>query len=281
MGCGDCQKGESCVDGQCEVNSYCADGPPLGQDGCFPQLTGYQVNANAGFTVTGSSSGSFSFGVDEEVEKNGEKIRVCAPDPNRDPRLVSRIPLRPPPDKPSSSIICDTTTNPKTPPAPTFPTLTKDMTMPAADGFFIDRFDPRIAPVIDTAGRAGPLKAGVHTVKQEATQLAEWMKTWTADVAAPNACIYMAGPIASDPANTADPTGRHCRPQHVRARFRNTQIAFVLANIDRAPPTASPLHFEVHGGFRPQSVTMPNDGGDVGARRGWCSARSIRTRRRR
>ena len=52
------------------------------------------------------------------------------------------------------------------------------------------------------------------------------------------------------------PLSRAMRPQHVRARFRNTQIAFVLANIDRAPPASSTIHFDVHGGFRPQSVLV-------------------------
>jgi hypothetical protein len=42
----------------------------------------------------------------------------------------------------------------------------------------------------------------------------------------------------------------------VRARFRNTQIAFLLANIDRAPAGSNTIHFDVHGGFRPQSVTV-------------------------
>ena len=80
------------------------------------------------------------------------------------------------------------------------------------------------------------------------------MKDWTKDVSAPNACIYLGGPINSDPPHNADPTTRPSRPQHVRARFRNTQIAFVLANIDRAPPTNSTIHFDVHGGFRQQAV---------------------------
>jgi hypothetical protein len=66
----------------------------------------------------------------------------------------------------------------------------------------------------------------------------------------------MGGPILSDPGthDNADPASRPSRPQHVRARFRNTQIAFILANIDRAPPTGSILHFQVNGGFRPQQV---------------------------
>ena len=38
------------------------------------------------------------------------------------------------------------------------------------------------------------------------------------------------------------------------ARFRNTQIAFLLANIDRAPATNATIHCDVHGGFRQQAV---------------------------
>jgi hypothetical protein len=41
---------------------------------------------------------------------------------------------------------------------------------------------------------------------------------------------------------------------HARARFRNTQVAFLLSNIDRGPPSTSTVHFDVHGGFRQQSV---------------------------
>ena len=76
---------------------------------CFPQLTGYQVNVDAGFMVTGTQAGSFAHG----IEVGGQ----CAPDPKRDPRLVSRIPVRPAPGQPDSSILCDTPTK------PVFPTL--------------------------------------------------------------------------------------------------------------------------------------------------------------
>jgi hypothetical protein len=221
--------------------SFCADGPPLVQNDCFPQLTGYQVSVNAGFMVTGTQSGSFASGVEVSTPDGPQ----CAPNTNRDPRLVSRIPLRPARGQQRSAIECGSSI---------FPPATTD---PEADGYFFDRFDSRLAPVLDDANRAGPLNVGPYTITQEAPQLVDWMKAWTADVNAPNACIYKAGPIASDPTSAADPTGRPDRPQHVRARFRNTQIAFVLANLDRAPAGASTIHFEVHGGFRPQFVVMP------------------------
>jgi hypothetical protein len=76
-------------------------------------------------------------------------------------------------------------------------------------------------------------------------------------VNARNACIYWGGPIASDMmALSADPTTRDKRRQYVRARFRNTQVAFVLANIDRGPAAALGMHFDVHGGFHPETVVM-------------------------
>ena len=81
------------------------------------------------------------------------------------------------------------------------------------------------------------------------------MKAWTKNVSAPNACLYLGGPTVSE-MYEPDPADRILH-QHVRARFRNTQVAFVLANIDRAPPTATTLHFDVHGGFRQESVVFP------------------------
>src|SRR5262245_53339146 len=99
------------------------------------------------------------------------------------------------------------------------------------------------------------------------------MKNWTQQVAAPNACIYLGGPVISDPQSGPDPKGQPdprllapdpsagppypARPQHVRARFRNTQVAFLVANLDRAPPAASIIHLDVHGGFRQESVVFP------------------------
>jgi hypothetical protein len=81
------------------------------------------------------------------------------------------------------------------------------------------------------------------------------MKSWTTDITSTNACVYLGGPIVGDEPSSPDPTTRSDRtPQHVRARFRNTQIAFLLTNTDRAPSTGNTIHFEVHGGFRQQAV---------------------------
>ena len=91
-----CLPGETCVDGQCELQSLCADGPPLGADQCFPQLTSYQINVSAGFLVTGTQAGSYAAGEVEPADPSDPmKPRQCQPQTGRDPRLVSRIPLRP------------------------------------------------------------------------------------------------------------------------------------------------------------------------------------------
>jgi hypothetical protein len=240
---------QACVDKTCEFKSFCADGPPLesAPNGCFPQLTSYQVNVNAGFLVTGTSAGSFAAGTTDENFR-------CRPFPtndpdaskNRDARLVSRIPLRPYLGQDPAAIVCGQSVT------DVYPTW-KD-SPPTADGYYIDAYNPARKPTdAVTPGQLDTIKVSDMVVhRQEAPQLVEWMQRWTTDVKAPNACIYWGGPIASDlkPEDT-DPSQRN---QYVRARFRNTQVAFVLAAIDHGPPGASTLHFDVHGGFREEAV---------------------------
>ena len=110
----DCLTGETCVDGQCEIQSLCADGPPLGADQCFPQLTSYQINVNAGFLVTGTQAGSYAAG------KSGPNGCEPLSPSDRDQRLMSRIPLRPYPGQELSDILCDQRMK------PVFPTLNHD-----------------------------------------------------------------------------------------------------------------------------------------------------------
>jgi hypothetical protein len=251
------------------IQNYCADGPPLDvqtEMSCFPQLTAYQVNANASFYVTGSLSGSLAAGQDDAT--NG-----CQEIPTRDKRLVARIPLRPAPGAtPLAPGTKDDTNECSHGGQVVFPTLQTDQSAPAVDGFFIDRFDPRIqpsvinntqAPVLFTSPDARGMPAAMMA-RPEAPQLVDWMvgtgvggqKGWTKDITAQNACLYLGGPVIGDPPSSPDPTTRPERLQHVRARFRNTQIAFILANIDRGPPAGNTIHFDVHGGFRPESVLV-------------------------
>jgi hypothetical protein len=70
-------------------------------------------------------------------------------------------------------------------------------------------------------------------------------------------CLYMGGPAAGD--QITDPTVAPTTPlsTHVRALFQNSQLSFVLANMDRAPSTQFVTSFDVHGGFAAQVVQDP------------------------
>jgi len=62
-------------------------------------------------------------------------------------------------------------------------------------------------------------------------------------------CLYWGGPVAGDTATST--TG------HVRALFRNSQVSFVLANLDRGPSSQFTTSFDVNGGFGATIVQDP------------------------
>jgi hypothetical protein len=66
----------------------------------------------------------------------------------------------------------------------------------------------------------------------------------------PNACLFDGGPNETDPPNAS--------VRHVHALFRNNEIQFMLTNLEESPSGAFQVRFEVHGGFRPQTVIIPS-----------------------
>ena len=71
-------------------------------------------------------------------------------------------------------------------------------------------------------------------------------------------CLYLGGPVEADPVTTpAADGGTSAGPTHVRALFKNSQLSFVLANLDRSPTFQTVISFDVHGGFVPQTVFDP------------------------
>ncbi len=74
----------------------------------------------------------------------------------------------------------------------------------------------------------------------------------------PDPCLYIGGPVGTEP--LVDPTvvPPVPAPKHVRALFRNSQLSFVLANLDRQPTGQLQTGFDVHGGFAPQVVQDPS-----------------------
>ncbi|MES1165858.1 MAG: hypothetical protein ABUR63_08875, partial [Verrucomicrobiota bacterium] len=118
--------------------------------------------------------------------------------------------------------------------APTCTNLPADVSM----------IDSRVDP--DAYDAASPLRQQAVDNANKLVQVA----TTTPTPADP--CLYVGGPVQGDP---LQPVGTP--PQHVRALFRNAQIGFVLANLDRGPSGQFVTVFDVHGGFNPQVVQDP------------------------
>jgi hypothetical protein len=65
----------------------------------------------------------------------------------------------------------------------------------------------------------------------------------------PNPCLFWGGP------NETDPTAMN--PRHVHALFRNDQVRFLVTNLDQPISGVYQMKFDVHGGFRAQTVYNP------------------------
>lgn len=229
----DCRIGRSCVDfanptpNCADGHCFCADAPPLdGVSGqCFDQLVAYQVSAGRSFLVAGSQTG---FITTAALPPDGD--HPCSLDPTPDPRFSFRIPMDAP--------LC---TN--TPGAPSDPQLGSPVSQ-------IDsRIDPETVQATMQPTSFDPHKRAVDNANT-LLQIAETPPT-------PDPCLYLGGPAGTesliDPTLIAPPPA----PQHVRAVFRNSQISFVLANVDRQPTGQFQTNFDVHGGFVAQIVQDP------------------------
>jgi hypothetical protein len=99
-------------------------------------------------------------------------------------------------------------------------------------------FDSTNAP-IDPTGKPVP----------DDRQPLNWIKT---PLPAPNPCLFVGGRNASDTDSAA--TGQE---RHLRALFQNTQVSFVITNVEWEPSAGLQLQFDVSGGARPQTVAYP------------------------
>jgi hypothetical protein len=66
----------------------------------------------------------------------------------------------------------------------------------------------------------------------------------------PNACQFVGGPNETDPASVT--------AEHIHALFRNREVQFMMTNLERPPSGVYQIHFDVHGGFQPQTVAIPS-----------------------
>jgi hypothetical protein len=242
----DCRIGRSCVDfanstpNCADGHCFCAEAPPLTTAGahCFDQLVAYQLNVGNGYLVSGSQSGLITTG---SQQADGS----CSLTPTPDPRFTFRIPI----DAPHCRNIPD------------------------------NSFDTRVNPSVIPTDLVVVTNADGTTTNTSTQNIWEGYETkWiTRLVGLPESdydpCLYIGGPVGTE--TQVDPTipvdSNHNQlptpnpistllpgvPRHVRAVFRNSQLTFVLANIDQQPTGQLVTGFDVHGGFQAQVVQDP------------------------
>jgi hypothetical protein len=199
---------------------FCADAPVFDDTGkqCFDQLVNYQVVAGKSFIVAGSQAGILTTA---HVRSDG----TCDPnptpqpgDPNApDPRFSYRIAMNAP----------------------------KCSNIPPG----VEMIDSRVDPdFVDPS------------LQKQARDNALTLQTVVTSTPTPgDPCFYVGGPTSNDPASGSMAAGADggIPPTHVRALFKNSQVSFVLANVDRGPTFPFATTFDVHGGFSPQVVQNP------------------------
>jgi hypothetical protein len=90
---------------------------------------------------------------------------------------------------------------------------------------------------------------GVDMPCANATEQATGLRDIARRTGAPNPCLFLGGPNETDPSMTF--------PRHVHAVFRNEQVQFMVTNLEVPVSGTYQMRFEVHGGFRSQTVYTP------------------------
>ena len=189
------------------------------------QLVTYKVNAGGGFVVSGTATGilaSNDYNGNICVAFSTQPIPATATTPAmpapRDWRLVARIPL---------AKMLDTKGN--------MVPVTACSVLGNDDDNTVAPTSASMMPNQDSEARLKPLRA-------LATNLPG------------NPCLFKGGPI---PSESPVPFGQPI-PHHTRAFFENTDVSFVLANVDRAPVSELTIPFDVNGGVSTQFVLYPS-----------------------
>jgi hypothetical protein len=170
------------------------------------------------YTVNAGASFVVTGAATGSLSSGREEGGMCVPD-NRDARLIARIPVRPA-YGPDGLPVLEVRKCP----------------------FMDNTFDNRSPADVQAACLPGDGGAVAPNCWQERFPLDK--------IALPtlqnNPCVYIGGPA-----------GAEDKP-HVRALFQNTQVSFAIANVDREPPVAIDMRFDVSGGFRAQSAAYPS-----------------------
>jgi hypothetical protein len=198
---------------------------------CLDQLVVYNVAAGGSYLVSGSSTGLLTTGTEDST-------LGCVPyQPSAtfDWRYVARIPIS---DnglgKPA--ITCNNVQPAPPAPVPLAKDYSEPMEFAKALAAWHNTFDSRVLmPPGETSTPNQPLS---------------WLKTDPALHSTENPCLFVGGPNFSDTDSASTQT-------HVRALFENTQLSFVLTNVDWEPAGGLSMRFDVAGGARPQYVLYP------------------------
>lgn len=230
----DCRSGRNCVDfdhgdpSACadpNKRCYCAEAPVFDSNGkkCFDQLISYQLSAGKTFVVTGSQAGIVT-----TAQLPSSPGGACSDNPTPDARFSFRIPM----DAPACTNV------------------------PSSVATIDGRIDP------DTFG-TDPNDPQQMALRAAAVTNAKALEGVATSTPSSDPCLYLGGPVAGDPPTTLTADGGVSAPAgatgltHVRALFQNSQLNFVLANLDRSPTFQTVTSFDVHGGFVPQTVFDP------------------------
>jgi hypothetical protein len=232
----ECRAGRACLDipaadkkharfSEFEMGQgVCADAIVINQQECVPQYVTYQVNAARSFIVAGSATGAQSGGGSPDPA-NDSQCKAAAPN---DPRKVSRIRV----DVLDARDVCQLPAPFGTPtlPGPAGQFFDTDVPLGSGQQFF----DTPVSATNDADA-----EARLRVVRAPL------------DPAVNNPCYFVGGPSALDTGSD------RATIRHLRARFQNTQIAFVLSNFERAPVTQTMFRLDVRGGSRAQTVLSP------------------------
>jgi hypothetical protein len=234
-----CRSGRICVsfkpDGSCgskaDPSCFCADGPDLARGEfrttCIgDELISYQAHVGRGFLVVGSQTGILLTPTSMTVSIDGDPQPRCAPHTVPDPRLAMRISMN---DPHCDDVVDNTRDSRCNPGSPTSTCHMPGLVLP----------DP-MKPDDNVQ------KAYDDRVRSEAAALLNIAKS---ERGTPNPCLFLGGPNETDLSRQS--------PQHVHALFRNTEIQFMMTNLEKSPAGFMQLRFDVNGGFRPQVVALP------------------------
>jgi len=217
----ECRAGRVCVKYP-NLGLFCADGARVNHD-CVDQYMPYQVGVGRGFVLAGSQLGVPATGT---TGADG----TCQRDPAVNNQVVTRIPI----DTCSGNL--------------PGPGNCAAKCVPNLDNNFDSRCNPDSTTTCPANTDPNAIAAGLLNILQTAPQ--------PDNAGAGSVCSFIGGPNDTDSTVQTNSMGMPAANPltHQHMLVRNTQMAFVMTNLEQGPPGTLAIQFDVHGGFGPQAV---------------------------